>query len=404
MKKKKLWALLLALIFAYTAAVPGYALEGGFPEDPVIEETDPVQQPEEEQPVDELPEEEQPTDEQPGEGSPEDEIPGDDPGVELEPPPPPEDPPIQPGIPEGPSEEEPAAPPLDGEEDPGEIPDAGEIPDEEAPDAVPDEVFPTEEPTAPEDGAEPEDTPGTEPFINVLVPARGQVIINPYGMRVETRYGVSTDQVVNEPQELINFSDFPVQVTAQVTGTFPNLHEAQLASAPPSADGTAKEIFMYAEFQPMPDAWAGAFGDWPNQILVTDWGMGKADVLTLGAFGAETCTGYFRLFGSMTPYPEVMWSEDDIVDVTVAFTFAPAEALDQAGGDPPIEEAPLPVEDLLPPDDFAPAEDPAIDPPVEEDDPADVGFEAEGDPEDSPLADDTPPAPPPEDPAASDGL
>ena len=140
------------------------------------------------------------------------------------------------------------------------------------------------------------------------------------------------------------FRSFPVVVTAAAAGTLEG--DAWLVSAPPAEDAASKELFLYAEFQSQPDLWDGGYTGAPNQLLIND---PAKDVLLLDAGGV----GYFRLSGSMTPYPQNMWSSDNALTVTISYTFArdpasiPAEPeiadqfLDQ-GTEPP-EEPEIPV-------------------------------------------------------------
>ena len=304
MKMKNLLALLFALVFMLLSSVPSFAGEGELPPPPEQEETDPVQPPEDgaEPDPDPAPEPEEPPVSPDDPGDPGDKDPEEPPAVED---------PDDPEEPEAPSEGDSGG--EDPEDDPGE---EGPGPGEDGEDGGD-----TEEDGEDEDGG----AEDAEQIINVFVPSSGQVVINPYGMKVDAWYGETREQIVHEPQELTNFGDFPVLVSAQVTGTLQPWSEARFADAPPAEDGTDKEIFMYMEFQPMMDSWEYGYGDRANQILVTEHGLEKEDVMTLEAFG----TGYFRLFGAMTPYPASMWTEDDTADVTVAFTFTPAE--DAAG-------------------------------------------------------------------------
>lgn len=221
-------------------------------------------------------------------------------------------------LPEDPAPEEPEA--------------AEEVPDTF--EAAPAEEIPAEEPEV--------------PVIDVLVPATGQMVINPYRMAVDTVSGKTTEQIVHEPQVLISGSDFPVRVSARAVGRLNPESTARFISTPPSVDAEDKEIFLYVEFQNDPTFWTGTYGDWPNQLLVTDRGAEKADVMALEAYGV----GYFRLFGAMTNFPDPMWGEEDAPDVTLAFTFSAWEA-DVL----PAEEEPEPAEEEVSEDEAGPSAD-----------------------------------------------
>ena len=87
---------------------------------------------------------------------------------------------------------------------------AAETPAEEEPPApFEDESAPVpfeDEAPAPEDAG---------PVIQVSVPASGRIGLNPYHMDIPTSAGTSADQIVHEPQIIINGSDFPVRVSAR---------------------------------------------------------------------------------------------------------------------------------------------------------------------------------------------
>lgn len=295
-----------------------------------------------------------------------------------------------PAVPADPVEDEEIPPAVDGGdetpgegEDPAQPSENGEAPveEEENPDGETpveeDGEAPEEEPAADEEG---EADPQAEPrVIDVVVPPSGQVVINPYNMEVATTYGESTEQIIHEPQVMISGSDFPVLVAARVVGFLSPESAARFVSAPPVNGAVDKEIFMYMEFQNDPMLWSGSFGDWPNQILVTDLGLEKESVMMLDAFGA----GYFRLFGAMTGFPDVMWDEVDAPDVTVAFTFAPLETEPAASPEDALPEEAPPEEDLpsadLPEEDFPNEDNLPEDVPLEGDFPAIEEIPSEGD-------------------------
>ncbi|MBD5170183.1 MAG: hypothetical protein HDT20_08745 [Oscillibacter sp.] len=307
MKKKNLLALLFALIFIFTSVFPAFAEEGDVSPAPEQEE-ETLQLPEDDPDVSD-PDHAPDPDEEPPDPIPEDP----DEGEDVPPTPEKSQDPDTEETPDTDDDEDPDAPqdPADGEtpdedEEPPEDPVDEENPDEE----VPDEEDPGEE-------SDP-DAEEESPVIDVFVPASGQVIINPYHMKVSASTGETRDQVVHEPQALISDSDFPLLVTAQAVGFIQPGSASRFVAAPPADDAMDKEIFMYVEFQNDPTFWTGAYGDWPNQILVTDWGMEKVNVMALDAFGV----GYFRLFGAMTNYPDTMWAAEDAPDVIIAFSFA----------------------------------------------------------------------------------
>ena len=245
-------------------------------------------------------------------------------------------------LPEVPAPEEPedTQPPEDVS-DPDDIPDIPQPPE----DTPPDESQPPEDITGPEDIQEPgpEDEPLEDPepdpvpledLIDVLVPSSGELIINPYGLEVDIDGGVATDQIVHSCQTLINLSDFPVMVDVSVTGTIPAESGAGFVSAPPAQDAPGKDVFLYAEFQPDPSAWVGEYWGLPYQVLADASGE---NVLTLEARGE----GYFRMFGTMSVYPEEPWSDTDTFGAVLSFTFTPVYPDLE-----PVEEPEAPEEEI----------------------------------------------------------
>ena len=246
-------------------------------------------------------------------------------------------------LPEVPAPEEPedTQPPEDVSA-PDDIPDIPQPPE----DVPPDESQPPEDVADPEEDIqepEPEDEPLEDPepdpvpledLINVLVPSSGELVINPYGLEVDIDGGVSTDQIVHSCQTLMNLSDFPVIVDVSVTGTIPAESGAGFVSAPPAPDAPGKDVFLYAEFQPDPSVWVGEYWGLPYQVLAD---ASSENVLTLEARGE----GYFRMFGTMSVYPEEPWSDTDTFGAVLSFTFTPVYPDLE-----PVEEPEAPEEEI----------------------------------------------------------
>ena len=275
------------------------------------------------------------------------------------------------------------------------------FPDETAPPAdepFPDETVPPEDELFPDETVPPEDEPLPEmpedDLIDVVVPAVGEVMLNPYGLAVETAWGTNREQVQHQPQPLTNNSNFPVIVTATATGALAG--DAWFVTAPPEREAEEKELFLYVEYQSQPDVWQGAYTGAPNQLLVTEYGS-SGEVLTLEA-GAE---GYYRLFGSMSPTPQTMWSSDNALTVTLAYTFT-RDPSSQPEELPPVELPPveLPPEELppveLPPVELPPEELPPVEMPPEEMPPVELP------PEEAPPVELPPEEAPPEDSGAGE--
>ncbi|MCI8438526.1 MAG: hypothetical protein HFF73_03265 [Oscillospiraceae bacterium] len=313
MKMKRIFSFTFAILLAVSASRPALAAENAFIP-PEQELTEDVQIPEETLP---------PTDE---------DIPDDT---------------LPPTDEETPDD---TLPPTDEETPDDTLPPADEeLPDDTLPptdEQIPDDMLPPADEQIPDDLLPPADEQPVidEDIIDVVVPAAGTVTLNPYRLPVDTDTGTTNEQVIYQPQEIINYSNFPVVVTAAAAGTLEG--DAWLVSAPPAEDAASKELFLYAEFQSQPDLWDGGYTGAPNQLLIND---PAKDVLLLDAGGV----GYFRLSGSMTPYPQNMWSSDNALTVTISYTFArdpasipaepeiPDQFLDQ-GTEPP-EEPEIPV-------------------------------------------------------------
>jgi len=160
--------------------------------------------------------------------------------------------------------------------------------------------------------------PDESPIVNVTVPATGRIILNPYGMSVETSDGTSSSQVICETMTITNESEVPVAVSASVTGHISEHSSMEFASAPPPSDAREKAVFLYAEFQNEDGVWQEGYTGTENQILVSAEASEEKDVLTLAAGPSE---GVFRVSGATSVSPDDPWCSDDAVSVTVSFTF-----------------------------------------------------------------------------------
>ena len=372
MKMKKLFSFTLSILFLLGAVSPALAIdEELFPAEPEI--TEDTQVPDEAVP------------------------PVDEPFPDEDVPPPVDEPFPDEDVPpvDEPFPDEDVPPPVDEP-----------FPDEDVPppvdETIPDEDMPPEDELFPDETVPPEDEPLPEmpedDLIDVVVPAVGEVMLNPYGLAVETARGTNREQVQHQPQPLTNNSNFPVIVTATATGTLAG--DAWFVTAPPEREAEEKELFLYVEYQAQPDVWEGVYTGASNQLLVTEYGSG-GEVLTLEA-GAE---GYYRLFGAMSPTPQTMWSSDNALTVTLAYTFTrdpssqpeelPAEEL------PPVELPPveMPPEELppveVPPEEVPPEEVPPVEVPPEEIPPEELPPE-EAPPEEIPPEEAPPEEIPPE--------
>jgi len=200
-----------------------------------------------------------------------------------------------------------------------EIPSEEQPPTEELPEEPIEEELPPEEELPEEEPVE--EIPQEEPIIDVIVPATGSVIINPYRLNVKLDGVMTREQIVNPAQVLTSHSNVPVLVNATATGVISAGSEAVFVSKPPNAE--AKEVFLYVEFQPTNDNWIGEYIGAPNQMIVTADGSSKDAVMTLDAGMDSPSYGAYRLFGALSTAPDEMWSSADGIEVSVAFTFTP---------------------------------------------------------------------------------
>ena len=196
----------------------------------------------------------------------------------------------------------------------------------------PEESKEPEEPEVSQYETAPEMVSGFEDeIIDVAVPAYGQIIINPYHLKVGENE--DTAQIIHHPQELVNYNAFPVTVDISVEGTVPEESEALLVSGYPSE--LAKEVLLYVEFQNDPDSWATMYTGASNQLIATTDGSYSKNILTLDAGS----TGYFRFSGAMSSTS--LWEDTDTFGAVLVYSFsaASAEAPDEADVSEMLSEA-----------------------------------------------------------------
>ena len=239
------------------------------------------------------------------------------------------------------------------------------------------------------------------PVISVSVPDTGTVIVNPYRLPVELDGQETTEQIAGSTMILENRGNVAVDVSVSAIGS--PTGGVVFTARPPAESAAEKELFLYAEFQPLSDPvlrpdWSGRYSDSTNQILVSAQGAAKADVLRLEAGGAPYSWGAARLFGSAAACPAQPWEAGDGFHVNLAFTFTPAAAetitSDIPGGAEfdsalvlPPEQSPEPAP-VMPPDPVAVPPDPVVVPPEA---PVPPDLPAVPDPAPEPGGDEEPP-------------
>ena len=167
--------------------------------------------------------------------------------------------------------------------------------------------------------------------INVILPTAAHIILNPYGLPVETAEGTSRSQIIGQTLTIANEGNTPVIVSASVVGCVSERSGAMYVPVPPAPDTAEKEIFLYAEFQNGDNQWTGDYRGGDNQVLISAAASEAKEVLTLDA----ESQGVFRLFGATTVSPEAPWCSDDEILVTITFSFT---TITEASETPASEE------------------------------------------------------------------
>lgn len=167
-----------------------------------------------------------------------------------------------------------------------------------------------------------------EPNIEVTVPSSGQIIINPYHMKVNMAEHVSTDQIVSVEQFLVNHSNVPIQINASAYGKPKEESELCFAENMDDLNSGSKAAYIYMEFQHSPDgtsvsSWSESYQDADNQLLITSRENAKTGVLTLAAGDQSPTYGAYRFFGAAAVSPDQPWTVKDDFDLTVVFHFVP---------------------------------------------------------------------------------
>lgn len=166
------------------------------------------------------------------------------------------------------------------------------------------------------------------PEISVVVPATAQIFINPYQVPVSIASTESTAQIVSTPASIENKSKVPLQVSVTAVGTVWDGSSLFLTGASTGGTGVIKRAFLYFEMRasaaavlPQSD-WDAAY-DAQKHLIVRDFEMPERKMAILSATGGTKPFGAFRITGDCSTAPREAWSEEDGVDVKIAFTFSP---------------------------------------------------------------------------------
>lgn len=163
--------------------------------------------------------------------------------------------------------------------------------------------------------------------IEVVVPASGNVYINPNRLPVKVGANIENKQVVSDTFCIENLSDVPLKLSVEVTGKIKSGSDMGLLSSSTTGSTTrTKKAFMYLEILPASDPsaveWSSAF-DAKKHVVVRESSAAKKDIAIVGAADQEKHFGVFRLAGDCIQNPRSEWTAKDGVEVEVAFTFSP---------------------------------------------------------------------------------
>lgn len=165
------------------------------------------------------------------------------------------------------------------------------------------------------------------PDISVIVPKTGEVFINPYQLPVSIEADESTAQIISTPGCIENQSVVPISVTVTVTSTIREGSSMRLVTTPTGGVGTRKQAFIYFEMQasntssPPQSIWASEYDAEQHVLLRAGTTRSWKDMVALDATDGENCFGVFRLSGDCVYAPRSAWTENDGIDVEIAFTF-----------------------------------------------------------------------------------
>lgn len=163
--------------------------------------------------------------------------------------------------------------------------------------------------------------------IEVVVPASGNVYINPNRLPIEVDASIENKQIISDSLAIENLSDVPLSVSVEVTGTIKSGSDLRLASeSTVGEDTTAKRAFMFFEIQSVSDpsavTWSNVYRE-DKHILIRESTRTGKNIIILGAADQAKRYGVFRVNGDCVQNPRDAWTEKDGVEVEVAFTFSP---------------------------------------------------------------------------------
>lgn len=172
------------------------------------------------------------------------------------------------------------------------------------------------------------------PYIQVTIPSRGTVYINPFKLPIAIGDGEVKDQIFSAPANIANKSNVPIEVDITVFGTLKPGSDMSLVSSPTGGTGTAKNAFVYFEIQqsdsddPEDVTWDPAYDPAKHAAVIENRLVTYPGTLILPPRtldGEVAPGGYapFRLSGDAVKKPTNPWTELDGIDVIITYTFTP---------------------------------------------------------------------------------
>lgn len=172
------------------------------------------------------------------------------------------------------------------------------------------------------------------PAIEVVVPSSADIMINPLEMPVWIG-GLETDeQIICYPDYLLSYSEVPIKVDVEVTGSVYPDSDLTLANSSTGGTGTAKRAFVYFEMQQSSSEywedvqWDAGYNSSKHIPVRADRPSSKPGIVTLPPLTQEgelpeNAYAWFRLAGDAAKKPTNAWNENDGISVTVVYTFTP---------------------------------------------------------------------------------
>lgn len=163
--------------------------------------------------------------------------------------------------------------------------------------------------------------------IEVVVPAAGNVYINPYQLPIKVDGKIENKQVISDTFGIENQSEVPLKVDVAVTGKIkPRSTMGLLTRSASSVTTTMKKAFIYFEIHAVSDlssvTWDSRYSS-TKHIVVRESTQFKKGMIILDMCDKEKRFGAFRLAGDCVKNPSEPWSNEDGVEVEAVFTFTP---------------------------------------------------------------------------------